>query len=46
MLEVHKLNAGYGRSQVLFDLEIRAAAKGMVAEAWAMYRRSMRSSAS
>jgi branched-chain amino acid transport system ATP-binding protein len=31
MLEVHKLNAGYGRSQVLFDLEIRAAAKGMVA---------------
>ena len=31
MLEVRKLNAGYGRSQVLFDLEIRAAAKGMVA---------------
>ena len=31
ILEVHKLNSGYSRSQVLFDLDIQAATPGMVA---------------
>ena len=31
ILEVHKLSAGYGRSRVLFDLDIEAKSPGMIA---------------